>query len=372
MKRRRWLIAVALLMLLGTARPAMAAKTLSIDQVEQLLETLHGKPDGKVVGELEDVQLTERVSAARLARWEAEFPGAHTHEELMKLADMAAFLDLPESDVVRNPRPDVKTQLSILSMAVQYVANTTPRLPDFYATRITTHFENNLSQPDSSAGGAAAMFRPAGTYTRIVTYRDGKEVPYENVGRLKQESPLLLTTSGEFGPILIVVVGDALHGKVKWLRWEQGAGGPVAVFSYAVPQSDSHFVVGVAVESESQGILPAYHGEITIDPETGAVLRLSQIADMTAPHDEMRAEIAVDYGPVTISGRSYICPTRGVALSQFPNPIGVQWNAAPAVQSMWPIKTELNDVSFTNYHEFGSEARIVTAPAQSQTKSPSQ
>jgi len=41
-------------------------------------------------------------------------------------------------------------------------------------------------------------------------------------------------------------------------------------------------------------------------------------------------------------------------------------------QSSWPIKTELNDVAFTNYHEFGSEARIVTAPAQTQTQSPPQ
>ncbi len=52
----------------------MAAKTLSIEQMEQLLVKLHGKPDGKVAGELEDVELTERVSQARLARWESGFP----------------------------------------------------------------------------------------------------------------------------------------------------------------------------------------------------------------------------------------------------------------------------------------------------------
>lgn len=328
MNRRQWLIAVALLIVFGAARPALAAKTLSTEKMEELLATLHGRPDGRVAGELDDVQLTERVSAVRLARWEAEFPGARSHEELMKLADMSAFLDLPASDVVPDPRPDVKTQLSILSLAVHYVADTMPRLPDFYATRITTHFEDTPSLPISSVEGAAVVLRPAGAFTRIVTYRDGKEIPYENVGRQKQESPLVLTTFGEFGPILIVVVGDALHGKVKWSGWEQGAGGPVAVFSYAVPQSDSHFVVGVAVRSESEGILPAYHGEIAIDPETGAVLRLSQIADMAAPHDEMRAQIAVDYGPVTISGRRYICPIRGVAFSQFPDPIGRGFNPA--------------------------------------------
>lgn len=374
----RWPIAAALLMLFGTARPIMATKILSIEKMEQLMVALHGKRDGKVANELSDVQLTERVSAARLALWETEFPGAHTHRELMKLADLSAFLDPPASEAVPDPRPNVKTQLHILSMATQYLATTMPRLPDFYATRITTHFENNPSQPITSVEGEPVRLRSAGTFTRIVTYRDGKEIPYENAGRVREESPLVLTTSGEFGPILIVVVGDALQGKVKWLRWEQGAGGPVAVFSYAVPQPDSHFVVGVAVKSKSEGILPAYHGEITIDPESGAVLRLSQIADMTAPHDEIRAEIAVDYSPVTISGRRYICPIRGVAFSQYPLPTFTTTGPALAAteseadKSLWPIKAELNDVAFTNYHEFGSEARIVTAPAQSQTKSPSQ
>jgi VWFA-related protein len=363
MNRRRWLVAVALLAVFGAARPALAAKILSADKMEELLATLHGKPDGKVAGELDDVQLTERVSAARLARWEAEFPGARTHEELMKLADMSAFLDLPATDVVGDPRPDVKTQLSILSLAVHYVAETMPRLPDFYATRITTHFEDTLSPLTTSAEGEAAVLHPAGAFTRIVTYRDGKEIPYEQAARLKEESPLLLTTSGEFGPILVVVVGDALRGKVKWSHWEQGAGGPVAVFSYAVAQADSHFEVGVGVRSKSQGVFPAYHGEITIDPETGAVLRLSQIADMTPPHDATRADIAVDYGPVTISGRRYICPTRGVAFSQFPDFSGTNFNTSALAKSMWAIKTELNDVAFTNYHEFGSEARIVTNPS---------
>ena len=65
-------------------------------------------------------------------------------------------------------------------------------------------------------------------------------------------------------------------------------------------------MVGVAGRSDGQGILPAYHGEIAIDAQTGAILRLSQTADMTPPYKGMRAEIAVDYGPVTISGRRYI------------------------------------------------------------------
>jgi hypothetical protein len=213
----------------------------------------------------------------------------------------------------------------------------------------------------------------------MVTYRDGNEVPYESAGKLKQEPAFSLTTTGEFGPILVVVVGDALHGKLHWLRWEQGESGAAAVFSYAVPQTDSHFMVGLSAKSEADGILPAYHGEIAIDPATGAIVRLSQFADMTAPHQEMRAQIVVEYAPVTIAGRSYVCPVRGVAFSQFPVPThygptglhGVQVTGTDD-QNSWPTKTELNDVAFTNYHEFRADVRIVTNPTQPETKSPPQ
>jgi hypothetical protein len=65
MSMLKWMV---LLLLLGFAWPARAANTLSIDQMEQLLATLQGKPDGKAAAELGEVQLTERVSLARLAR----------------------------------------------------------------------------------------------------------------------------------------------------------------------------------------------------------------------------------------------------------------------------------------------------------------
>jgi VWFA-related protein len=369
---RKWLIP---LLLWGIAVPAMAAKTLSIDQMEQFLVTLQGKPDGKVAGELDDVELTERVSLARLAHWETEFPGTHTHEELIKLADMSAFLNPPASDVVGDPRPDTKTQLQILRMAVQYVANTMPRLPDFYATRETTHFENDPLLPSLSTEGFSRVLRRTATYSKVVTYREGHEVSFEGAGKQQKELDSGLTTDGEFGPTLIEILGDALRGKVEWLRWEQGASGPIAVFSYALPQADSHFKVGVTVKGEKQEIVPAYHGKFAVDPTTGAILRLVQIADMMPQNQTMSAAIEVEYAPVTIAGRTYICPVKGVAFSETPvisatssvtsTNIGGAPTSATGDQNSGPIHIRLNDVAFTHYHEFQSEARIVTNPSGS-------
>jgi VWFA-related protein len=359
----------------------MAAKILSIDQMEQLLVKLHGKPDGKVAGELEDAQLTERVSPARLTRWEAEFPGKRTQEELLKLADTSAFLNPPASDVLRDPPPDLETQQRMVSLALDYVRTTTARLPDFYATRETTHFEDTLSHraeytyPGSMAMGAhgtegelptqtpgtgsTAEYRglhSTGEYSMTVTYRDGHEVLDEDAGKRKkaEESALGLTSSGEFGPILGAVINDIIPTGVSWLRWEQGIGEPAAVFHYAVAANQSHFRIGITVGGKGQALFPAYHGEIEIDPASGEILRLSEVADPAPPHAGMRAAKVVEYAPVNIGGRSYICPVKSVAFSTIPVP-----SASAADELSGPVQVNLNDVAFTHYHEFGSEVRIV-------------
>jgi VWFA-related protein len=371
---RKW---VTLLLLWGIAWPAWATKTMSVEQMEQLLIKLQGKPDGKVAGELDDVQLTERVSLSRLTRWEAQFPGSRTHEQLIKLADTSAFQNPPGSDVIPDPPPNVETEERMLEMAVDYVKSTMSRLPDFYATRETTHFENILTQRTNYSMNEVGMGRPlsgasiqpvgvatdtlikglhsTGETSTTVTYRDGHEVLDADSGKHKKDEPASgLTSYGEFGPIMGAVIGDLIQTGASWLRWEQGASEPAAVFSFAVPANHSHFRIGIEVEGKMQELYPAYHGEIEIDPATGEILRLSEVAEMAPPHAAMRAAIVVEYAPVTIGNRSYICPVRGVAYSRTPVP-----SAATTDQDSGPVQTDLNDVAFVQYHEFGSEARIV-------------
>jgi hypothetical protein len=90
-----------------------------------------------------------------------------------------------------------------------------------------------------------------------------------------------------------------------------------------------------------------YHGEMTLDAETGTVLRLTIIADM-APEDEVvTSEIMVDYSPVEIGGRSVTCPLRSVSIS------------AARISDTGTRQTLLNDVSFSRYHLFRSESRLL-------------
>jgi hypothetical protein len=265
----------------------------------------------------------------------------------------------------------------MLELASEYVKTTITRLPNFLATRETTHFEDTPSMqvavPEAPlmAGRMSRNMRPlgpsmsnteykslhsTGTSSTTVTYRDGYEVHDTDTGQGKnQNKPSSgLTTIGEFGPILSVVMGDAMRSVVTWQRWEQGANEPVAVFRYAVSEEQSNYLVAIPSGAKIEQVYPAYQGEIAIDPATGAILRISVLSELPPPYQAMQTAILVEYAPVVIGAQSYICPVRGVAFSKIP----VAHAAAPEGSSV-NVQTQLNDVAFTQYHLFRSEARIV-------------
>ncbi len=354
-----------LLLFAGFSFPAMASKSLPVEEFEELLAKLQNKPDARVAQELADVELTERVSLERLTQWEKSFPGAKSHEALMRLADSAAFLKTPALDLLRIAPPDNDTQEKMLALASDYVKTSMTRLPNLSASRETTHFE------DAAAAGSAAEWhigslgispgktesKPlhgTGSSVSTVTYRNGKEVPAEERAiHSENRPPTGLTTSGEFGPVLAVVIGDVVRNQVTWSHWEQSSGDPMAVLTYAVPEDHSNFEVQIPVGARIENVYPAYHGEIAIDPATGGILRLTVVADLMGPYQSMQAAIVVEYAPVAIEDRTCICPVHGVALSRIPTPGAAQGEHGGAMQ------TQMNDVEFTHYHLFGSEARII-------------
>ena len=164
-----------------------------------------------------------------------------------------------------------------------------------------------------------------------------------------------LVTSGEFGPILGVVLGDALHGEITWGYWEQVSSGLLAVFRYTVPKAASHYVVGSSTSGGLDITNPSYHGEIAIDPVTGAIHRLTMVSDILIPSQSVKAAIMVLYNPVLIGGTSYTCPVKGVAISKVP-----VFPGQLAPPGSLPLRqTILNDVNFTQYHIFRGQVRIL-------------
>ena len=185
-----------------------------------------------------------------------------------------------------------------------------------------------------------------------------------------------LTSWGEFGTVLGMILGDAVNGKVSWSRWEQTASGLSAVFHYSVPKSASHFevlrfaagpgslaaVITPRTYGAQAGSVPSdvvilhdkrgYEGFLWLDPANGTILRITIEADSKSSVDYQQAAMLVQYGAVEIAGSRFILPVRSLALSKVAFSAEMTTGDAP---SEW-----LNETLFTDYHRFAATTRIVT------------
>jgi hypothetical protein len=139
----------------------------------------------------------------------------------------------------------------------------------------------------------------------------------------------------------------------------------VVVFSYKVSEQKSRYQVA------SSAILPdgktigefrgtnGYHGEIEIDPDNGTVLRLTVEADLAPNLPIRRAAILVEYGPVGIGGKTCMCLERSVSIGRFRTIFPMEdWGENFTLYG--PFETMMDDVTFTDYHMFHGEARILS------------
>jgi hypothetical protein len=359
MSRRVLVIGLALL----CAPSLFAAKRMTVSQFEEQLERLHGKSDSFVTDRIQSVELTQRATSTRLAQWLAAFPGKHEQLALIALADSSAFLNLPSSDLASLNEPSSDEQQAILARAVEYLQDTVHRLPDFNATRATLQFDNSLEKPKDvlSFGAGDFLNMPdsdrtqhlVGDLSLKVSYLHGAEVlNSSDAARIKLVRNGL-TTWGEFGPVLSVVFDDSKANTLTWKGWEQAGAGSLAVFQYTVPHEKSHYLVSIRPRIEPQ--YPAYRGEIAIDQKTGSIARVTMLAVLDSDGASPSANIAVEYGQISLGQRAYICPVHAVAISRDVN-----------VDDKGNGLTQINDVHFTDYHLFRGDVRVLaetpTAP----------
>lgn len=326
-----------------------ARQAVTVAQLADAVETAKGKSDEDAAKEIELLELTERLSSPELARLDEELPGAGSRAALMAVGDASVFLEPPKSEMLDEPAPDADEQLQIVSRASDYLKKIVPRLPNFYAKRITTAFKEEWTPRDKHGTHEAGALHLKGKFQATVLYRNGKEIV-----RAEGAEQGTLITRGTFGPVLTAVLMDNLHSPMQWHGWEKGADGPMAVFQFQVPPKKSHYEVsffgaGTWIPGKAMG----YRGEIKIDPVTGTILRLVLRSDpVLGFRFKGHADIMLEYGSVEIGGKTYTCPVRGVSIS------------AAKYQQMGIVRRDrafilLDDVVFTDYHVFRSEMRIL-------------
>ena len=378
-------------------QPRVPAKRVTTHELQQILDAANEENDGALANQLSGVELKERLSSSQLSLWKDRLRGKKSRLALAALADESVFLDPPAAEVLSDPAPDLDTQREMLSRTVEYLKAVLPKLPDFFATRITIKYEQPSPKEEDSWKTAPAdqSLREAVTEKATLRYRNGHE---EQDAEKKKGSLSArkkdLTFIGVFGPILGSVLADASQGnnRLFWSRWIQGEQGREAVFRYIVSENPHYNVVHCClVGGKTFQTSAKYLGELAIDPVTGAVLRLTIKAEpgwIREPNlnpvlPVKGAAVMVEYGTVEIGGRKYTCPLRGVVIMRARTVRPVRfWNQTFDVYA--PYETLLNDIVYTDYHKFGAEARMLpgydvvpdttASPAgdgQSSTKPPS-
>lgn len=379
----RQLLSIAMASLAFVPLCALAQETrpsISAAELEQELSVSH---PGRVLRKtLLQNRLSERLSAAELNRLLGKVGSSRdARAALWLLADEAIDLPLPPSTAPMPDKPDADARRAILTRAFDYASQLHARLPNLNAVRHTTYLEV-LPEDDFDAEqrhlyritrdserlftvdvgkvqphGNASHLYLRGTWDTPVNYRNGLEQhgSSRRSGALSEPPAVGLSSIGEFGPLLSLVLTDAVRGGTFfWSGWEQGIEGPVAVLTYAVPQPASHFHVrneaGVFFDMPTDAQTPAYHGEIAIHPDTGIIERILVIA-ATEADDRASWKVAVDYAPVDIGGRTYWCPSHAAAI----------FSLQPGRDGKTRLIRYSNHTEFTDYHIFRSEMRILPA-----------
>jgi len=345
------------------------AQRLSVAQLEQLLEQSQHKSESQLVSELSNLELTERMSSAKLNAWKSRLHGKKVLQALVALADASAFLALPAAEIPNLPVPTLDEQHEQLARVLHYLGEIAPNLPRFYATRTTDRYEepkNDFSETWKTAR-ADRFLHLETSNTVTVRYLNGGDFIESGSGKDKKakKGSRYLETKGTFGGILTTVVSDAVHGKMTWGGWETGESGPLAVIRYSVPENQSHFNVSTCCYPEDLGgeffnRHPGYHGTIAFDPASGAILRLTVQTDLSEKLPTMRSDVVVEYGPVKFGDSTYICPVKSVSIKRDRTLRKIsEWG--DSFRIFGPFETLLIDVSFRDYHRFGSTSRILPA-----------
>ena len=206
--------------------------------------------DADIAHQLGDFELSERLTNSTLNRFAARLPlGPRTALALQLLSDQSAFLDPPASELPATALPDDASQQRMMDAARGYVVQTWSRLPNFFVTRVTNRFDDSLKYLPSGDWPVRAGMHVVGTASREVTFRDGLEVQDSTPATVAASNPAKpavevgLSTWGEFGPALSVVLTDVVKGTINFSHWEQTSTGIAAVYKYSVPKSASHYSV---------------------------------------------------------------------------------------------------------------------------------
>jgi hypothetical protein len=255
--------------------------------------------------------------------------------------------------------PDAETQKRLIGTAGSNVLKNLKSLPNFFATRITVRYSGVPADLNRNPLAMRVGMFSGGETGQEITFRDGEEVVDPMKPKPADEQiDAGLESWGEFGSEPIVILTDTAQSAVEFHHWENMPTGVVAVFHYSVPRVGSHYDVGYrCLTNEPFHDNPAYHGSLSIDPATGALMRVTLETESRPGDPISHIGSVIEYSPMVIGERSYICPVRSLA-TMVEEVSACSSRHLHNPQLAQPILM-VNERRFTDYHRLGSTVRIL-------------
>jgi hypothetical protein len=211
-------------------------------------------------------------------------------------------------------------------------------LPNFICRQTTRR-----SFDAKSNGG----WRDLDEISETLSFFEGKE-HYQTLKRRQLAThldtfPPRMNSNGEFLSLLrqIFEVGSGARFSRDGLGTLRGR--KVELVSYEVDMAHSKYEVHWREKGIPQAVVDAYRGQIFVDPETLAVLRLTlEVQPLPEPFPVRDVSITLDYSAETVAGGTFYLP-----------------HAFTMVLRLQKGASVRNSVVFTDYRRYAADSRIV-------------
>jgi hypothetical protein len=207
--------------------------------------------------------------------------------------------------ILASEHPLNPEQVQLLEAARHYALSYSSSLPDFLCDQIVRRSE------DPRGDG---RWRQLDTLKIKVSYfghREDYKLMEVNHRPSVVDYRLLggAVSTGEFGTRLLAVFARASHTEFAWKGWTHIGGRRAGVFTYHIDKEHSGYKVQYGAVSEGpNAVVIGYHGEITVDSESDAVVRVTLVGDMPSHFGITACASWVEYDHRDVAGRDYLLP----------------------------------------------------------------
>jgi hypothetical protein len=240
----------------------------------------------------------------------------------------------------------------ILADARHTALNYTTRLPDFICNEVVRRFE---------AYGTESSWRNLGTLTLQLTFFEHHET-YRLIAlnghstTQNYDSIDGARSYGEFGSILLLLFHPDTKAAFQWRQWSSIRGRRVAVYSFQVAGTDSHFELSAGTNR----VIVPYHGLISIEPESGRVLRIEDEAEPPDKFLIQQSYTALDYDFIDVGGQQYLLPARTeVRMLEVAPPPKLRRGELPPLKPRTDLQLRHRNVTeFRDYRKYTADSTL--------------